>query len=239
MAAGSSRAFPVQSSNCGLPADAQVYSLNVTAVPRGPLGYLTMWPSGAPQPLVSTLNATDWNLHGQRRDRAGGQQRRRFCLCIQLHRCGAGCGRILCRAGHGGFVALHHHAMPGARYPAKLRGLQGTLEVAVEPSACGPSINCPGICFERYRRAAARAGFLILVAERGEPTHGLYLERHRWSGHVQHGHRAHEQREHRRLLLQLHPTDPRPLQLLRAVGRYSRARLLRAVLQSDTSLRHR
>jgi hypothetical protein len=57
MAAGTSRAFPVQSSSCGLPADAQVYSLNVTAVPRGGLGYLTMWPSGAAQPLVSTLNA--------------------------------------------------------------------------------------------------------------------------------------------------------------------------------------
>ncbi len=78
MAAGTSRAFPVQSSNCGLPADAQVYSLNVTVVPRGPLGYLTMWPSGQAQPLVSTLNDTDRNLHGQRRDRAGGQRRQMF-----------------------------------------------------------------------------------------------------------------------------------------------------------------
>ena len=58
MAAGSSRAFPVQSSSCGLPADAKVYSLNVTVVPRGFLGYLTMWPGGGTQPLVSTLNAT-------------------------------------------------------------------------------------------------------------------------------------------------------------------------------------
>jgi hypothetical protein len=58
MAAGSSRTFPVQSGSCGLPAIAQAYSLNMTAVPRGPLDYLTMWPSGQPQPLVSTLNAT-------------------------------------------------------------------------------------------------------------------------------------------------------------------------------------
>jgi hypothetical protein len=56
MAALTSRSFPVQSSSCGLPADAQVYSLNVTVVPRGPLGYMTMWPSGEAQPLVSTLN---------------------------------------------------------------------------------------------------------------------------------------------------------------------------------------
>ena len=56
MAAQTSRSFPVQSSNCGLPASAQAYSLNVTVVPKGPLGYLTMWPSGEAQPLVSTLN---------------------------------------------------------------------------------------------------------------------------------------------------------------------------------------
>jgi hypothetical protein len=33
------------------------YSLNFTAIPQGPLGYLTVWPSGQSQPLVSTLNA--------------------------------------------------------------------------------------------------------------------------------------------------------------------------------------
>jgi hypothetical protein len=55
-ASGGSRDFAVQTSSCGLPSDAQAYSLNVTAVPKGSLGYLTMWPSGQTQPLVSTLN---------------------------------------------------------------------------------------------------------------------------------------------------------------------------------------
>lgn len=32
------------------------YSLNVTVVPTGPLGYLTLWPDGLQQPTVSTLN---------------------------------------------------------------------------------------------------------------------------------------------------------------------------------------
>ena len=54
---GVGRAFPVQSSSCGIPATAQAYSLNITAVPQGKLGYLTAWPSGQAQPLVSTLNA--------------------------------------------------------------------------------------------------------------------------------------------------------------------------------------
>jgi hypothetical protein len=57
LAGGSSRDFPVQSSNCAVPSDAKAYSLNVTAIPKGPLGYLTMWPSGQTQPLVSTLNS--------------------------------------------------------------------------------------------------------------------------------------------------------------------------------------
>jgi hypothetical protein len=40
---------------CGLPATA--YSLNMTVVPSGSLGYLTTWPTGGSQPGVSTLNA--------------------------------------------------------------------------------------------------------------------------------------------------------------------------------------
>jgi hypothetical protein len=58
LAGGTSRAFPVLSSSCGIPAMAQAYSLNVTAVPHASLNYLTTWASGQPQPLVSTLNSS-------------------------------------------------------------------------------------------------------------------------------------------------------------------------------------
>src|SRR5215469_1829310 len=51
------RAFPILSSPCNGPSTAQAYSLNFTSVPRGPLGFLTAWPAGQTQPLVSTLNA--------------------------------------------------------------------------------------------------------------------------------------------------------------------------------------
>jgi hypothetical protein len=57
LAAGTSRAFPVRSSSCNIPATAQAYSLNVTAVPHGALGFLTTWPTGIAQPVVSTLNS--------------------------------------------------------------------------------------------------------------------------------------------------------------------------------------
>src|SRR5271165_6041016 len=59
LSGGMPRDFPVLMSNCGIPNSAQAYSFNFTAVPRNgnPLGYLTVWPTGQNQPLVSTLNA--------------------------------------------------------------------------------------------------------------------------------------------------------------------------------------
>jgi hypothetical protein len=56
---GSARNFPVPQGGCGIPSTAQAYSLNVTVVPSGSLGYLAVWPAGQPQPLVSTLNSVD------------------------------------------------------------------------------------------------------------------------------------------------------------------------------------
>ncbi|HEY1732062.1 MAG TPA: YncE family protein [Terriglobales bacterium] len=53
------RSFALPQSGCSIPAAAAAYSLNVTAIPRGPLGYLTIWPTGEAQPSVSTLNSPD------------------------------------------------------------------------------------------------------------------------------------------------------------------------------------
>lgn len=44
---------------CAASVNAQAYVFNVTVVPPEPLGYITMWAQGQPQPLVATLNATD------------------------------------------------------------------------------------------------------------------------------------------------------------------------------------
>ena len=57
MTAGQTRSFAIPSSGCGIPATAQAYSLNVTVVPEGPLGFLSLWPTGQAQPGVSTLNS--------------------------------------------------------------------------------------------------------------------------------------------------------------------------------------
>ncbi len=59
---GTSRDFVIPDSACGIPSTAAAYSLNVTVVPHGGLGYLTVWPSGQSQPLVSTLNSIDGRI---------------------------------------------------------------------------------------------------------------------------------------------------------------------------------
>jgi uncharacterized repeat protein (TIGR03803 family) len=58
---GTFRTFPIpQEGGCNIPATASAYSLNVTVVPIGKLGYLTMWPAGIDlRPVVSTLNSVD------------------------------------------------------------------------------------------------------------------------------------------------------------------------------------
>jgi hypothetical protein len=51
------RQFPIlNATSCNIPASAEAYSLNFSVVPHGGLGYLTVWPTGQSQPLVSTLN---------------------------------------------------------------------------------------------------------------------------------------------------------------------------------------
>jgi M6 family metalloprotease-like protein/uncharacterized repeat protein (TIGR01451 family) len=63
LAGGGARSIPVPASNCGIPAAAVAYSLNITVVPKsGSLGYLTVWPAGQPQPNVSTINSPDGSI---------------------------------------------------------------------------------------------------------------------------------------------------------------------------------
>ncbi len=52
----------VLTGKCNIPATAAAFSLNVTVVPQGPLAYLTIWPTGETQPVVSTLNSLDGRI---------------------------------------------------------------------------------------------------------------------------------------------------------------------------------
>lgn len=57
---GTSRSFTLpQLGGCGIPTTAASYSLNVTVIPPGSLGYLTIYPAGERRPVVSTMNSLD------------------------------------------------------------------------------------------------------------------------------------------------------------------------------------
>src|SRR5205085_5215942 len=51
--------IPVGDQGCSAPPISQAYVMNATVIPAGGLGFLTLWPQGAVQPTVSTLNAGD------------------------------------------------------------------------------------------------------------------------------------------------------------------------------------
>jgi hypothetical protein len=51
-----------QTKGCADLSSAAAYSLNVAVVPQGPLGYLTIWPTGETRPGVATLNSLDGRI---------------------------------------------------------------------------------------------------------------------------------------------------------------------------------
>ena len=60
---GTFQNFPISGAGtCGILPSAAAYSMNVSVVPNGSLGYLTVWPAGQPQPLASTLNSLDGRI---------------------------------------------------------------------------------------------------------------------------------------------------------------------------------
>jgi hypothetical protein len=57
LAGQATRTFPIYSSTtCSIPGIAQAYSFNVTVVPPGFLGFITVYPTGQPRPNASTMN---------------------------------------------------------------------------------------------------------------------------------------------------------------------------------------
>jgi len=75
LAANSVRDFPLTQGPCGLPATAAAFSLNATVVPEGPLAYLSLWPGGSVQPLVSTLNSFEGRVVANAAIVSGGANR--------------------------------------------------------------------------------------------------------------------------------------------------------------------
>ncbi len=78
-------------------ASAAAYSLNVTLVPPSgaPVAYLTIWPTGEPQPLVSLMNSLGRTAQGERGHRSRRDQRTSQRLCRQHYQCSDRHQRVL------------------------------------------------------------------------------------------------------------------------------------------------
>jgi hypothetical protein len=53
---GVARTFPIAQGACNIPSSAAAYSFNLAVVPQGPLYYVTIWPTGEPEPTTANLN---------------------------------------------------------------------------------------------------------------------------------------------------------------------------------------
>jgi len=57
LGSGAPRNFAIKG-NCGVPTTAKAVSINVTITNPSAVSWLTLWPSGTSQPVVSTINFT-------------------------------------------------------------------------------------------------------------------------------------------------------------------------------------
>lgn len=77
MNANSSRDFAIPNGACNIPQRATAFSLNISVVPQGPLGYVTVWPAGERQPL---------RRHGWSGDISPASRHRTFSTSIRSAR---------------------------------------------------------------------------------------------------------------------------------------------------------
>jgi len=159
-----SRTFPVQSSSCNIPITAQAYSLNFTAVPAGPLGFLTAWPTGQTQPLASVLNdPTGTDVANAAIIPAGTNgavdvyANAATDLIIDINgyfAAPATGGLSLCN--------LTPCRVLDTRVPAGSQPFKGELDVNVSSSVCGVPANAQAYVFNATVVPPAAMGFLTL-----------------------------------------------------------------------------
>ncbi len=218
---GQGRDFPIlDATTCNIPSSAVAYSLNFSVVPHGPLGYLTVWPTGEIRPTVSTLSDIPAQIIANAAIVVAGTS-----------------GEVSVYPSNDTDVIIDingYFAVPGAGglslyavQPCRVidtRNLNGaftgTLSPAVDvvDSPCGIPGAAQAYVFNASVVPRGGLGYSDPVAGRRQrPSAGLNAERAGRVNLVQHGGRAHFQWLGRGLRVRHHPTDPRHLRLLRAL----------------------
>lgn len=150
---------------CGIPSSALAYSFNVTAIPsKGPLDYLTVWPKGTMQPVVSTLNNNTGTLVANAAIvPAGGEKATAFYAHDNQTNLLVDVDGYFAAPGTGGFSLY-------TQVPCRVldtrqgggSGFNGQITVPVEGSACAPPSNAGGYVFNATVVPPAPMLFLTL-----------------------------------------------------------------------------
>jgi len=171
LVANTARDFPIPSSNCAVPSDAQAYSLNVTSVPQGPLGYLSIWPSGKAQPLASTLNAPTGTIVANAAIVPAGVNGALSIFATQKSDVILDINGYFAAPGANG---LSLYPTPPCRVidTRNVSGaFNGVLSVAVEASACAPSAAARSYVLNATVVPVTSLGYLTLwPAGESQPT---------------------------------------------------------------------
>ncbi len=216
---GQQRDFPVLSSDCPIPSSAAAYSMNFTVVPvSGPLGYLTVWPTGQPQPVVSTLNNPTATTVANAALVPSGTGGDISVYASQSTQLVADIDGYFAPAAQGG-LSLYPAAPCRVLDTRSGNGpFMGELTVNVAGSVCAPPSVAQAYVFNATVVPSGHLGYLTLWPDGVLPACGLDFECPRWSDHVKHGDCAHDQRGNRCVCVRSDAAHPGHLQLLRTIA---------------------
>jgi hypothetical protein len=158
------RTFPILSSSCGVPGTAQAYSLNFAAVPHGPLGFLTAWPTGQAQPFVASLNAPTGTVTANAAIVPAGTSGSIDIFATNNTDLVIDINGYFAPAGAGG---LSLYGVPpcrvlDTRLPAGTPPFSGTMNVNVTASGCGTPASASAFVFNATVVPSGGLGFLTL-----------------------------------------------------------------------------
>ena len=229
-----SRNFPIPQGACGIPNSAVAYSVNVTMVPISgrPVGYLTIWPTGEDQPVVSTMNSLDGRIKANAAIVPGGYQ---DAVSVYL----SNASNVVIDI-DGYFTvpngqSLQFYTLTPCRV-FDTRNADGDLggpelsggvarSFPLLESSCIPSgVNSAGVLHELHGHAERRTAYGIpdRLANRRQPAAGFYPEQSDQHRGRERGHRSRRYRRgHFSLCRREHPTGGRYQRLFRRsrVGR--------------------
>ena len=115
---GVAQTFAIETGGCGIPANAAAYALECDGGAAGAiLGYLTIWPTGQDQPVVSTMNSLDGRTKANAAIVAGGYQGMVSVYASNTTNLILDINGYFQPAGIGDVGVLQAHSLPRGRYP--------------------------------------------------------------------------------------------------------------------------